>query len=84
MTMVNPTNRFDPFDEVEDTEEYFEWLEMFLMVQGMPRDKKVAHVISDIGSKVYVVLKNLLVATSCAERQHTSEHQEDTFRTLQT
>lgn len=58
--MANPTNRFDPFDEMEDIEEYFERLEMFLTAQGVPRDKKVAHVISDIGSKAYAVLKNLL------------------------
>lgn len=59
--MVNLTNRFDPFDEMEDIEEYFERLEMFLTVQGVPRDKKVAHIISDIGSKVCAVLKNLLM-----------------------
>ena len=33
---------------------------MFLMVQGIQRDKKVAHVISEIESKVYMILKNVL------------------------
>ena len=58
--MANTTNRFDPFDEEEDIEEYFELLEMFLSAQGVQRDKKVVHIISDIGSKAYAVLKNLL------------------------
>ena len=58
--MANTTNRFDPFDEGEDIEEYFERLEMFLSAQGVQRDRKVAHILSDIGSKAYAVLKNLL------------------------
>ena len=58
--MANTTNRFDPFDEEEDIEEYFEQLEMFLPAQGVQRDKKVVYIISDIGSKAYAVLKNLL------------------------
>ena len=60
MKMTNTTNRFDPFDKGEDIEEYFKRLEMFLSAQGIQRDKKVPHIISDIGSKAYAVLKNLL------------------------
>ena len=51
--MANLTNRIDPFDKMEDIKKYFDWLEMFLMVQGISRDTKVAHIISDNGSKAY-------------------------------
>ena len=54
--MAYTTNRFDPFNEGEDIEEYFERLEMFLSAQGVQRDRKVAHILSDIESKAYAVL----------------------------
>ena len=55
--------RFEPYNEVEDIEQYFERLEMFLMANGVKDDKKVGHVLSGIGAKAYAVLRNLLAPT---------------------
>ena len=60
MRMVLPPIRFEHHVETEDIEEYFERLEMFLEVNGMKDDQKVACVLSDIDARTYAVLKNLL------------------------
>ena len=55
--------RFESYNEVADIEQYFKRLEMFLMMNGVRDDKKVGHVLSGIGAKAYVVLRNLLAPT---------------------
>jgi len=60
--------RFESYNETEDVEQYLERLEMLLMIlrlemllaNGVKEDKKVGHMLSNIGAKAYAVLKNLL------------------------
>ena len=52
--------KFEPYNEEEDVEQYFERLEMFLLANGVKDDKKVGHVLSGIGAKAYAILRNLL------------------------
>jgi len=52
--------RFKSYNEAEVVEQYLERLEMFLTANGVKEDKKVGHVLSNIGAKAYAVLKNLL------------------------
>ena len=52
--------RFEPYNEVEDIEQYFERLEMFLLANDVADDKQVGQVLSCIGAKAYSILKNLL------------------------
>ena len=52
--------KFEPYNEEEDIEQYFEKLEMFLLANGVKDDKKVGHVLSGIGAKAYAILRNLL------------------------
>ena len=59
--------RFEPYNEADDIEEYFEWLELFFEVHKITAGKKVAHLLSDIGPKTYTVLKSLTTPTLPAE-----------------
>ena len=52
--------KFEPYNEEEDVEQYFERLEMFLLANGVKDDMKVGHVLSGIGTKAYAILRNLL------------------------
>ena len=51
--------KFEPYDELDDIEDYFKWLELFLTVNGVADNKKVAHLLSGLGAKTYAVLNNL-------------------------
>ena len=64
--MTEPIARFEPYNE-DDIEEYFEHVELFLEVHKITSEKKVAHLISDIGPKTYTVLKSLTAPTLQAE-----------------
>ena len=59
--------RFEPYNEADDIEEYFEWLELFFEVHKITAGKKVAHLLSDIGPKTYTVLKSLTTPALPAE-----------------
>ena len=49
--MTEPIARFVPYNEGDDIEEYFERVELFFEVYKIASEKKVAHLISDIGPK---------------------------------
>ena len=51
--------KFEPYDELDDIEDYFERLELFMTVNGVADSKKVANLLSGLGAKTYAVLKNL-------------------------
>ena len=55
--------KFEPYNEEEDVEQYFERLELFLTANGVEEDKVVGHVLSGIGARAYSVLRNLLAPT---------------------
>ena len=55
--------KFEPYNEAEDIEQYFERLEMFLLANDVRDNKKVGHVLSGIRAKAYAVLRNLLAPT---------------------
>ena len=65
--MTEPIARFEPYNEGDDIEEYFERVELFFEVHKIASGKKVAHLISDIGPKTYTVLKSLTAPTLPAE-----------------
>ena len=58
---------FEPYNEGDDIEEYFERLELFFEAHKISAGKKVAHLLSDIGPKTYTVLKSLTMPTLPAE-----------------
>ena len=51
--------KFEPYKEHDDIEDYFERLELFLVVNKVADDQKVPHLLSGLGAKTYAVLKNL-------------------------
>ena len=51
--------KFKPYDENDDIEDYCERLEWFFTANGVADEKKVAHLLSGLGTKTYAVLKNL-------------------------
>ena len=57
--MALVTFKFDSYDESDDIEDYLERLELFLTANNVEEEKKVAHLLSGIGAKVYAVVKNL-------------------------
>ena len=61
--------RFKPYNEVEDIEQYFERLEMFLAANGVREDNRVGHVLSGIGAKAYAVLRNLLALAEPKDKE---------------
>ena len=58
---------FEPYNEGDDIEEYFERIELFFEVHKIASGKKVAHFLSNIGPKTYTVLKSLTTPTLPAE-----------------
>ena len=58
---------FEPYNEGDDVEGYFERVELFFEVHKIASGKKVAHLISDSGPKTYTVLKSLTAPTLPAE-----------------
>ena len=44
--------RFEPYKEEEDTEQYFERLEMFLTANVVEKEKKVGHMLSGIETQL--------------------------------
>ena len=65
--MTEPIARFKPYNEGDDIEEYFDHMELFFEVHKIASEKKVVHLISDIGPKTYTVLKSLTAPTLPAE-----------------
>ena len=57
--MTEPFIRFEQYHESDDIEEYFERLELFFQAHGVAAEKKVPHILSDMGPKTYAILKNL-------------------------
>ena len=51
--------KFEPYDELDDIKDYFERLELFLTVNGVIDNKKMAHLLSGLSAKTYIVLNNL-------------------------
>ena len=60
---------FKPYNEGEsdDTEEYFKQVELFFEMHKISAGKKIVYLLSDIGPKMYTVLKRLTIPTSPAE-----------------
>lgn len=58
--MAQVTVKFDSYNETDDIEDYLEWLELFLVVNNVEEEKKVAHLLSGLGAKAYAVIKNLV------------------------
>ena len=46
--MAQLTVKFDPYNETDDIEDYLEWLELFLTVNNVKDEKKIAHLLSRI------------------------------------
>ena len=65
--MAESIARFEPYNEGDDIEEYFERIELFFKVHKIASGKKVAHFLSNIGPKTYTVLKSLTTPTLPAE-----------------
>ena len=65
--MAESIAQFEPYNENDDIEEYFERAELFFEVHKVATAKKAAHLLSDIGSKTYTVLKSLTAPTLPAE-----------------
>ena len=59
MRMAQISVKFEPYEEHDDIEDYFERLELFLAVNKVSDDEKVPHLLSGLGAKTYAVLKNL-------------------------
>ena len=51
--------KFEPYDENDNIEDYCERLELFFTTNEVVDEKKVAHLLSGLGTKTYAVLKNL-------------------------
>ena len=60
---------FDP--KVEEWSTYVERLEMFLVVNNVPDEKKAASVLTLIGGKMYALLKSLTTPTKPTELSFT-------------
>ena len=60
---------FEPYNEGDDTEEYFEWVELFFEVYKISAGKKAAHLLSDISQKTHTDLKSLTMPTLIAESE---------------
>ena len=58
--MAQVTVKFDPYNETDNIEDYLEQLELFLTVNNVEDEKKVAHLLSGIGARAYAVIKNLV------------------------
>ena len=58
---------FEPYNEGDDIEQYFEWVKLFFEMHKFSAEKKVAHLLSDIDPKTYTVLKSLTMPTLPAE-----------------
>ena len=52
--------KFESYSEEDDIEDYLEWVELFLTVNSVEDDKRAAYLLSGLGAKAYVVLKNLV------------------------
>ena len=52
--------KFEPYSEGDDIEDYLERVELFLTVNSVEEDKRVAYLLSGLGAKAYAVLKNLV------------------------
>ena len=50
MRMAQVIVKFDPYNETDDIEDYLERLELFLTVNNVEDEKKVASLLSGIGS----------------------------------
>ena len=59
--------KIEPYKEHDDIEDYFERLELFLEVNKVQDDQKVAHLLSGLGAKTYAVLKNLAASQKPSE-----------------
>ena len=58
--MAQVTVKFEAYSETDDIEDYFERLELFLTVNNIEDEKKVAHLLSGLGARAYAVVKNLV------------------------
>ena len=58
--MAQVTVKFEAYSETDDIEDYFERLELFLTVNNVEDEKKVAHLLSGLGARAYAVVKNLV------------------------
>ena len=65
--MAQVTFKFDSYDESDDIEDYLERLELFLTVNNVEEEKKVAHLLSGIWAKGYTAVKNLRVPRTLKE-----------------
>ena len=65
--MAESIARFEPYNEGDDIEEYFERIELFFEVHKIASRKIVAHFLSNIGPKTYTMLKSLTTPTLPAE-----------------
>ena len=61
--MAKSIARFEAYNENDDIEEYFERMELFFDVHKIESGKRVAHLLSDIGPKMYTALKSLTAPT---------------------
>ena len=52
--------KFEPYSEEDDIEDYLERVELFLTMNSVEDNKKVAYLLSGLGAKAYAVLKNLV------------------------
>ena len=59
MRMAQVSVKFEPYDDSDDIEDYFERLQLFFTVNGVEEDKQVAYLLSGLGIKTYAILKNL-------------------------
>ena len=59
--------KFEPYEEHDDIEDYFERFEFFLAVNKVEEAQRVPHLLSGLGAKTYAVLKNLVAPRKPSE-----------------
>ena len=52
--------KFEPYSKGDDIEDNLERVELYLTVNSVADDKRVAYLLSGLGAKAYTVLKNLV------------------------
>ena len=67
--MAQVSMKFEPYDDSDDIEDYFERLQLFFTVNGAEEDKQVAYLLSGLGAKTYTILKNLTAPSASSLAQ---------------
>ena len=61
--------KFKPYNDSDNIEDYFEWLQLFFTMNDVEENKQLAHLLIGLGAKTYAILKNLtapMVSSDCS------------------